>query len=55
MLRAVDSLRAVDLLPTVGQEAPDFYIEDIDGGKHSPEKYIQNQEALILVFSREHW
>ena len=46
---------AIDLLPTVGQEAPDFSIVDIDGKEHTLRSCIQNKEALILVFSRAHW
>ena len=46
---------AVDLLPTVGQEAPNFSIVDTEGKKHTLKSYIQNKEALILVFSRAHW
>ena len=46
---------AVDLLPIVGQVAPDFSIVDTQGKKHTLKSYIQNKEALILVFSRAHW
>ena len=45
----------VDLLPTVGEEAPGFSIVDTKGKKHTLKSYIQNKEALILVFSRAHW
>jgi cytochrome c5 len=50
-----ESSGSVDLLPIVGQEAPDFSIQDVDGEKHTLKKYIQDKKALILVFSRAHW
>ena len=50
-----ESKRSVDLLPAVGQEAPDFSIEDVNGEKHTLRKYVQDKETLILVFSRAHW
>jgi len=49
-----DPRDAIDLFPLVGQNAPDFSIVDINGKKHSLKTYIQNQEPLILVFSRAH-
>ncbi|MBT4096641.1 MAG: hypothetical protein HOM68_23655 [Gemmatimonadetes bacterium] len=47
--------KAVDLLPQVGQKAPDFHIADTDGVEHSLSGYVRDQRALILVFSRAHW
>ena len=46
---------SVDLLPQVGQKAPDFHIADTDGVQHSLSSYMRDQRALILVFSRAHW
>jgi len=45
----------VDLLPQVGQRAPDFSILDSEGVRRSLGDYIRDQRALILVFSRAHW
>jgi len=52
---APDSLRSVDLLPQVGDEAPPFSIVDVDGVTHDLDVYAQKGESLILVFSRAHW
>ena len=49
------TLRSIDLLPSVGQEAPDFAIEDVNGKKHTLEQYTTDKQALVLVFSRAHW
>ena len=46
---------ATDLLPTVGQAAPDFSIVDIEGKKRTLKSYTQDKKTLILVFSRAHW
>ena len=46
---------SIDLLPVVGQKAPDFSIADVNGEIHSLHKYTQNRQNLILVFSRAHW
>jgi peroxiredoxin len=45
----------VDLLPQVGQRAPDFHISDTGGIQHSLDGYRRDQRALTLVFSRPHW
>ena len=52
---ATDSLKAVDLLPRVGNAAPPFSIVDVDGVTHDLDVYAQKGESLILVFSRAHW
>ena len=52
---AEDLNDAADLLPTVGQVAPDFSIVDIEGKKHTLKSYTQDKKTLILVFSRAHW
>lgn len=46
---------AVDLLPAVGQRAPDFSIVDADDNRRNLASYVENKTALILVFSRAHW
>ncbi len=46
---------AVDLLPGVGQRAPDFSIVDVDGNRRDLSTYMEDKTALILVFSRAHW
>ena len=50
-----DVTGSVDLLPVVGQAAPDFSIIDSEGEERTLKSYIQNKKALILVFSRAHW
>ena len=46
---------AVDLLPGVGQRAPDFSVVDADDNRRNLASYMENKTALILVFSRAHW
>ncbi|MEE9295557.1 MAG: hypothetical protein V3W34_11425 [Phycisphaerae bacterium] len=44
----------VDLLPAVGEAAPDFEIKDSKGSTFRL-KSLQGKKNLVLVFSRAHW
>lgn len=44
----------VDLLPAVGDTAPDFTIKDVNGVELSLEKF-KGQRNVLLVFSRADW
>lgn len=44
----------VDLLPDVGDTAPEFTIKDVNGAELSLEKF-KGQRNVLLVFSRADW
>lgn len=44
----------VDLLPDIGEKAPDFTITDVNGVELSLEKF-KGQRNVLLVFSRADW